>query len=413
MWEISLANGRRNSSSRSREQRILTPPVTRREMLQTSVAAATLLGCPGPALAGPRAQVEALTVISLEPHHYHGWPTLARRRNGQLLLVCSGGREAHVCPFGRVEWMRSNDQGKTWTWPQVLLDSAIDDRDAGVVETSRGSILVTTFTSLAFEPILQQAESRPAADAQAWPKEKLARWRAARDRLDRSQRLKDLGVWMLRSSDGGVTWSARYDCLVNSPHGPITLADGRLLYAGKHLWRAPERNGACVSSDDGESWQWLGSIPARKGDDPKQYHELHAVEAADGRILAHIRNHNSANNLETLQTESSDGGKTWSEPRSIGVWGFPSHLLRLKDKRILMTYGHRRRPLGNQARISTDHGRTWSEALIISDDGVSSDLGYPSTVELEDGSLLSVWYELTKESRGKAVLRQAKWRIVS
>jgi hypothetical protein len=112
-----------------------------------------------------------------------------------------------------------------------------------------------------------------------------------------------------------------------------------------------------------------------------------------------------------LQTESSDGGKTWSEPHSIGVWGLPSHLLKLRDGRLLMSYGHRRAPLGNQARLSSDNGKTWSEALIISGDGISGDLGYPSTVELEEGSLLSVWYEVM-EKGANAVLRQARWRIM-
>ena len=51
--------------------------------------------------------------------HYRGWPTLARRSNGELLLVCSGGREAHVCPFGRVELQRSQDEGQTWSFPRV------------------------------------------------------------------------------------------------------------------------------------------------------------------------------------------------------------------------------------------------------------------------------------------------------
>ncbi len=75
-----------------------------------------------------------------------------------------------------------------------------------------------------------------------------------------------------------------------------------------------------------------------------------------------------------------------------------------------MTYGHRRAPLGNQARLSEDHGRTWSGPIIISDDGMSSDLGYPSTVELDDGTLLSVWYERLKTSP-MAVLRQARWKF--
>ena len=51
---------------------------------------------------------------------------------------------------------------------------------------------------------------------------------------------------------------------------------------------------------------------------------------------------------------SLDGGKTWSVPHTIGVWGLPSFLLRLRDGRLLMSYGHRRAPLGNQARISSD-----------------------------------------------------------
>ena len=113
---------------------------------------------------------------------------------------------------------------------------------------------------------------------------------------------------------------------------------------------------------------------------------------------------------ETLQCESTDGGKTWSEPHSIGVWGLPSHLLRLRDGRLLMTYGHRRAPLGNQARLSEDNGRTWSEAMILSGDGVSGDLGYPSTVQIDDGSLVTVWYESMK-GRPKAVLRQARWSL--
>ncbi len=83
------------------------------------------------------------------------WPGAA---TASLLLVYSGGREAHVCPFGRVELMRSGDDGQTWSWPRVLLDSAIDDRDSGVLETAKGTLLVTTFTSLAYEPILASAE---------------------------------------------------------------------------------------------------------------------------------------------------------------------------------------------------------------------------------------------------------------
>jgi len=394
---------------------------TRRQLLGglgTAGAWAVLGGRAAGAEAGAR--VREVTVISQEPKLYHGWPTLARCRSGRLLLTYSGGREAHVCPFGRVELMQSDDDGRTWTRPRVLSDSPIDDRDSGVLETDAGTILVTTFTSLAYEPILKKAEDAAAGSPGAWPQERLARWRAANGRLSADERKARLGVWMIRSTDRGETWSEPYDCLVSSPHGPVQLADGRLLYAGKDLWRPPHRVGVCESTDDGRTWRWLADIPERPGDTHELYHELHAVDCGGGRMVVQLRNHNRANLGETLQSESADGGKTWSAPHSIGVWGLPSHLARLREGRLLMTYGHRRAPFGNQARFSEDQGRTWGEAVILSGDGKGSDLGYPSTVQLADGpspavglrpaggSLLTVWYERMAEVAG-AVLRQARW----
>ena len=359
--------------------------------------------------------LETKTITPLD-EPYGGWPTVARRRDGVLWTVWSGGREAHVCPMGQVRAMTSRDDGATWTYPRVLLDSDIDDRDTGVLETATGALIVTSFTSLAYEEHLNKNITMAEQTSSGWamqgmPTEKMARWKAARDRLSPEERKAELGEWVLRSTDGGRTWSPRIASLVNSPHGPTQLKDGRLLYVGRRLWTGSGQIGAVESVDDGVTWRWLSNIPERPQDEGKRgYHELHAVETDDGRIVVQIRNHNPENKGETLQCESSDGGKTWSLPRSIGVWGLPSHLLKLRDGRLVMTYGHRRAPLGNQARVSSDHGRTWSEAMVISGDGVSGDLGYPSTVELQDGTFLTVWYEKLA-GLDKAVLRQAKWKI--
>jgi hypothetical protein len=76
---------------------------------------------------------------------------------------------------------------------------------------------------------------------------------------------------------------------------------------------------------------------------------------------------------------SRDDGTTWTFPRV------------LRDGRLLMTYGHRHEPFGNQARVSTDNGRTWSEPVTVSG----------------DGTLLTVWYEALQD-RPRAVLRQAR-----
>lgn len=386
---------------------------SRREFLGSAAAlsASAAFGFSFNQNASPAAKVHDIRIISKTPEIYHGWPTLTRRKNGQLLVVWSGGREAHVCPFGRVDMMTSNDNGESWTWPRTLLDGAIDDRDAGIVETAKGSLLVTTFTSLAYEDytLKKVMDKKPGAPG-AWPADRLERWLSVHRRLDEKQRQTELGEWMIRSTNGGITWSERYPTIVNSPHGPIQLSDGRLLYAGKKLWTKDKQVGVCESTDDGQSWMWLSEIPAREGDSFSDYHELHAVETGGGKILVHIRNHNKTHARETLQCESSDGGKTWTKPRSIGVWGLPSFLSKLQDGRLLMTYGHRRTPFGNQARLSENDGQTWSEAMTISSDGIGGDLGYPSTVQLDDGTLITVWYEQMKGSP-RAVLRQARWSI--
>jgi len=386
----------------------VAPVVDRRTLLRAVGAAVAVpfVGKLSGATMPPHSEVLEVKTISRLPNCYHGWPTVAKRQNGQLILVYSGGREAHICPFGRVEMMTSNDEGGWWTYPRILIDTAIDDRDAGVVETAKGTLLVTTFTSLAYVPILERAMN---TSGQGCPAEKIDRWRAAHERLTEQQRDAQLGVWMIRSEDGGVTWSAPYDCLVDSPHGPIQLSDGRLLYAGKDLWRT-KKVGVCVSEDDGRTWQWLATLPTREGDNSDQYHELHAVETTGGRIILQLRNHNPANSGETLQAESTDGGKSWSVPHPIGVWGLPSHLLRIADGRLLMSYGHRRPPFGCQVRISEDQGKTWSDPLVIYGDGAGGDLGYPSTVQLAGGDFLTIWYELMSDSPF-AVLRQARWRL--
>lgn len=374
----------------------------RRRFLQGTLAATT------PLLAAVRVRAAAVPSINIletkrispQENYYHGWSTLTRLQNGDLALVWSGRRELHVCPFGSVEMMRSRDGGGSWDFPRTVHDSLIDDRDAGILETSRGTLLVTSFTSLAY---IDHSYTRG-----KW--EGNPRWEAAHRRLTDETREEELGCWVYRSTDGGRTFSNRIDTIVNSPHGPCQLSDGRLLYCGKQLWKKEKRIGVSVSEDDGLTWKWLAEIPTREGDEFAGYHELHAIECDDGTIIAQIRNHNKANAGETLQTKSTDGGKTWSTPREIGVWGLPSHLLRLKDDRLLMSYGYRRKPYGNQVRISEDRGGTWSAPISISTDGAGGDLGYPTTVELDDGSFVTVWYEKPADSP-LAQLRQAKWKL--
>ena len=125
-------------------------------------------------------------------------------------------------------------------------------------------------------------------------------------------------------------------------------------------------------------------------------------------LIVQMRNHNERDNLQTLQCESTDGGKTWTVPRAIGVRGYPSHLLRLADGRLLMSYGCRIELMGQYARVSDDCGQSWSDPMYLGPNSVSADLGYPSTVQLSDGSLITIWYETPAEG-AKTVIKMARW----
>ncbi len=122
-------------------------------------------------------------------------------------------------------------------------------------------------------------------------------------------------------------------------------------------------------------------------------------------------------NVKLLDEQGKE--KTLSAMENLGLSPLPNGMVRLfsqyKTKDLAYvggteTNGHRRPPFGNPARLSKDQSRTWSEPLVISSDGIRWDLGYPSTVELADGTLLSAWYESTKDYP-HAVLRQARWTI--
>ncbi|MGN1075298.1 MAG: sialidase family protein, partial [Eubacteriales bacterium] len=74
------------------------------------------------------------------------------------------------------------------------------------------------------------------------------------------------------------------------------------------------------------------------------------------------------------------------------VSGSPPHLLVHSSGAVICTYGRREEPFGERAMISYDEGKTWTRDIELCP-GADFDLGYPATVELADGSLLTVYYQ--------------------
>ena len=141
-------------------------------------------------------------------------------------------------------------------------------------------------------------------------------------------------------------------------------------------------------------------------------HEPHAVETTDGRIVALTRCHHKEDGFTgSVQSESADGGKTWTTAKPMGLDGYPPHLIRLADGKLLAVYGRRRGHLGEFACLSDDQGRTWDVKGEIKLAGHwNGDLGYPASVQQPDGTILTVYYQA--EFKGeKTCLMGTLWRV--
>ena len=138
--------------------------------------------------------------------------------------------------------------------------------------------------------------------------------------------------------------------------------------------------------------------------------EPHLAETTKGRLVAHFRHNKGVHRGYLFQSESDDGGHTWTLAHKLPIWGFPPHLIRLRDGRLLTTYGYRRKPYGQRACLSNDGGQTWNvdQEIILRDDAPHGDLGYPSTVELDGSEMLTVYYQSNKSGE-KTCLMATRW----
>ncbi len=150
------------------------------------------------------------------------------------------------------------------------------------------------------------------------------------------------------------------------------------------------------TEDDGDTWECL---PMAMGDDQMSYNETALVANAEGHVIALMRSAESADAKRAgylYQVTSTDQGKTWSEPVDTRIWGYPAHLLQLPDGRLVATYGYRRAPMGIRACLSLDGGKSWdveNEVILRADGfGSGSDMGYPITRRLADGTLATIYY---------------------
>jgi hypothetical protein len=311
---------------------------------------------------------------------------LARAENGDILLVFREARRrdrvSHMDPTTRMSLLRSRDGGRSW-FGQETPDPAGGNGTA-IARLSDGALLANAFHWL-FAPV----DSGVRFEGRARRRE--APWL--------NMTVCSGGVFMVRSENDGYTWSAPRrigeppDWPDMACHGAVCeMPDGDLLLpvTGRRGENGQAHGMVLRSPDRGESW---GEAVCITDDAPVDihFHETRLVLCPSGRILAMHRTPKG----NYFRNSSKDKGQTWSETEETPIWcggSSPPDLRLLADGRVLLTRGYRREPFGVRAYISEDEGDSWPREIVLRDDGPDRDVGYPSTLQRDDGSLLTVYY---------------------
>jgi hypothetical protein len=362
--------------------------------------------------------------IHADPNVYASFPEIIRTDEAMIVTMLCQDLEAlrkstlhpHHQPVVKMRYAVSADQGRTWTVtddPPSFGPVRHASRFAagldggGMVRIQRWYYPGTTTA----EPLRARLYRGRLAD----PEEILitdggpAGWTPA----DMVPVIFDIA----RLKDGTFLGAA-YARVADST--PRDAAEGKVL---EDAWPKDAQRWTCFfykGSPDGREWKYLSTIPNRH---TFCLGEPSIAVMGDGRIVCLIRTDWPVGYKDLLpaevngngtkrdgygwwlyQTESTDGGLTWTEPVQLPIWGHPPNLLPLANGNLLMVYGHRRPPFSVRAVLSRDGGRTWDLSTLKtlrSFDPASYDLGYPVATQLPNEEILCCCYGYSTPDAGE------------
>ena len=337
--------------------------------------------------------IEAERVIVMENGGF--WPTIALLQNGELVVIARTGAPHGVTRGGsRLALTRSSDGGRTWSEPIAVASSrpTQDLRDGWLSQLKDGT-LVLGFHVYDFD----------------------AQGRADNDNVNvYLTQSRDLGrTWTVASKIdlSPHTWGNTHSRIVELPSGTLLI---HIATAYSHnpgradIFRPPGdrefQSQVFRSKDGGKTWGDRSLIS--NGD------ETGLLRLSSGKLLAPVRGE-----FRVYIHEMGDEGRTWRNLGEVTEPGEkPGSLLQLKDGRVLFSYGDRRLPFyGVQAMISRDEGKTWDRQnrFQLVWDAPTSDCGYPTSVQLPDGRIFTVYYQVDdlKNSPASAKARAVIWTV--
>jgi len=328
-------------------------------------------------------------------YHAYRIPSLIVTPSGALLVFCEA-RKANLSDDGDIDLLlrRSDDNGRTWLKPQLIVEEGGDAR----IKFGNPTAFVDHETKTVWVAV-------------------------NRDYLDQKGARQGGSLLLLRSNDDGKTWSKPIDITeqVKLPDwghyafGPglgIQLmhgADrGRLVVPANFREsfdkRQPSWSHVIYSDDHGKTWRRGGKL----GKFTNECQVAEVLEHGKSALLFNARNHWGrggvpAKSGHRLIARSTDGGLTWSDDlmdRALSDPPCQASLFRFgweqSGEKSLLLFANPAGP-GRKAltiRGSTDEGRTWPHAKTV----YPGSSAYSCMARLADGRIGMI-YE--RDSYGK------------
>lgn len=340
-------------------------------------------------------------VVYRDSMYYSAFPSVVKLDDGRLLVafrrapnrqMMGASRYRHIDPCSQLVLVTSSDGGNTWSSePQLMFAHPFGgSQDPCMIKLLNGDLLCTSYLWVQLgEGLLDEYKARVVGD-------------------DNSS---FAGGYIIRSTDNGNTWQGPFN-----PGSPLPVENRNTILGKMPLYN---RGALCQSNDgtiywavacdnpqggfsvylveskdNGITWQYRSTI----ADDPKiSFNETSIIKTPKGDLVAFMRSFDLDDHA--CIARSTDGGNsfTWSD---MGFQGHPLNALQLPDGRWLLTYGYRHEPYGIRTRIMDSECRTWSDEIVLRDDGGSTDLGYSWPVLLDNHHALVVYYFNYEGSKG-------------
>ncbi|CAN5461228.1 hypothetical protein BH09VER1_BH09VER1_25520 [soil metagenome] len=171
--------------------------------------------------------------------------------------------------------------------------------------------------------------------------------------------------WVMKSRDEGATWEDAVP-FGESPYGAVK---NKVVVCKGGAWKAPNAGGSeawvDVSKDKGATWQRAGGV----GLEAETFADGKEIRPALWESTAGLQMMLASARGKIFQTDSADGGKTWTAVRETELphAGGGLDVARLDDGTLALVFCPRANRLA--IALSRDNGATWPNRLELEEEG--------------------------------------------